>query len=865
MSTIAATDGFVKTSSRREPARGRGRLIVMKRTTLLPTILSAALLAVSACSADTPGGAGTPVDGPDDTSRTGDTTPTRAADPERLAKVALRQFDECDAFLEYVHTQGAERVGAYGFDNQPYWYGVDDVAVMTDVASPEVMQEDDATDADRGTANTSAPSDAAPLPATAGDEAAAGDGGPEFSTTNVQVEGVDEPDIVKTDGTRILALTEDGVLHYVDIDDDGAAGTKRGSVSVIEAGGRGGFSWGQEILVSGDRAFVIARGDTVFPMPEPMLVDDVAVEEATVVERGGGTAVPDAEAQFADAELVAAPVPIDPMPRPYPGGTSGPTTIVVEVDLSNPDDLRVAGSLTLDGNYVSARSIGDTARIAVTTPPTQLGFLYPSSPEAEESAAEANRRLVQETTLDDWVPGFSLTGADGSESSGAIVDCSNIHAPAEFAGFDMLSVVTLPLDESLAAPAATTSIMATGDTVYASEDRMYISTNEWIPPTLDEQQRGIWEETYQTGIHRFALPAGEAAVYEASGVVDGHLLNQFSMHDRDGTFFVATTTGSPWSGEQSESQIVAMQPNGEVLEQIGQVGGLGKGEQIFSVRYVDDTAYVVTFRQTDPFYVVDLSSPTDMVVRGELKIPGVSNYLHPISDTLVLGVGQDATDGGRQTGSKVSLFDVSDPADPREVDVWTLPGSSSDAEFDHRAFLWWEPTSTAVLPLVSWSEQFAGAVVLTVTEDGITEQGRITQRDAEAEPSGVTDCRVLTADDVPGLDENESELFWILQEPSSQFQLCGPGDVGGATGYSCDVIPVDELDQWFWNGDDAGLPIDLTGVDHIEWCWLDGGFDGYNERIQRTMVIGNQLWTMSPTGLQANDLTTLARTTTVAF
>ncbi len=203
------------------------------------------------------------------------------------------------------------------------------------------------------------------------------------------------------------------------------------------------------------------------------------------------------------------PIPVEPFPAPVPGGY-GPTTTVVEVDLSNPDDLRIAGSLTLDGNYISARAIGDTARIAVTTPPTDLGFLYPSSPNAEESAAEANRRLVEETTVDDWVPGFSLTAADGSQSSGALVDCSGIHAPAEFAGFDMLSVVTLPMGESLSAPAATTSIMATGDTVYASQDRMYISTNEWIQPTLDEQQRGVWEETYQTGIHRFALPADGA-------------------------------------------------------------------------------------------------------------------------------------------------------------------------------------------------------------------------------------------------------------------------------------------------------------------------------------------------------------------
>jgi uncharacterized secreted protein with C-terminal beta-propeller domain len=792
----------------------------MKRTTLIPTVLSAVLLAVSACSADTPDGADGPADetdgtdGPPGTDDSGG-TPTRVDDRGRLAKVALRQFDECGAFLDYVHTEGAERVGAYGFDSQRYWLGMDDVMVMeSDVAATDAMEEGAASGSDRVVSD--------------GDEF-----GTDFSTTNVQVEGVDEPDIVKTDGTRILAVSENGVLHYVDLDDEGAAGELRGSVSITDAAGPNGYVYGQEILVSGDRAFVVARGER--GVPEPFPVDDVVFEESMPSE-----------------------------PFPGPGGNFGPTTTVVEVDLSNPDELRIAGSLTLDGNYISARSIGDTARIAVTTPPTQLGFLFPSSPNAEESAAEANREIVRNTTVDDWVPGFSLTTADGSQSEGALVDCSSIHAPAEFAGFDLLSVVTLPMDESLSAPAATTSIMATGDTVYASQDRMYISTNEWVQPTLDEQQRGVWEENYQTGIHRFALPADGAAVYEASGTVDGHLLNQFSMHDRDGTFFVATTTGTPWSSRQSESQIIAMQPNGEVLEQIGHVGGLGKGERIFSVRYVDQTAYVVTFRQTDPFYVVDLSSPTEMVVRGELKIPGVSNYLHPISDALVLGVGQDATEDGRQTGSKVSLFDVSDPSNPREVDVWTMPGASSDAEFDHRAFLWWAPTATAVLPLVSWSDQFAGAVVLTVTEDGISEQGRVSHRDEAEEPTGVTDCRVLTSDDVQ-LDENDGELFWILQEPGSQFQLCGAEDEGGATGHSCEAIPVSDVGNVVWTGEEDEFPVDLTGADRIEWCWPDDGFDGYDERIQRTLVIGDQLWTMSPAGLQANDLATLDRTTAVAF
>lgn len=818
-----------------------------RRGRTVSALLAAGALTFTACSADGPDGPST-ADGTDpsttdespstDPSRTGgdDDLPVRTSgDAERQAKVALQQFDGCGAFLDYVHTEGAERVGAYGFDNQRYWFG-DDMIMMEE--GEEAMEADVAVD-DAG--------DAAPVPVSAGglDEAAGadGDGSDTFSGTNVQVEGVDEPDIVKTDGQRVLAITGNRLV-YVDIDDEGRAGERRGSVTLADES-NGTYVYGQELLMSGDRAFVVANIEGGAVLPTAPVIDDG-----------------DAETEFVDD-----PIPTEPFPGEF---YSTPRTVVIEVDLSDPDDLRIANSLTVDGRYVTARSIGDTARLVVSTSPNQLDFLFPSNPGSEERAAEANRELVRETTLEDWVPTYTLSTGNGGDETGSLVNCDGIHAPAEFAGFDMLSVLTLPMDESLGSPTATTSVMATGDTVYSSEDRMYISTNEWVPPTLDDQERGIWEETYQTGIHRFSLPAGDAARYEASGTVDGHLLNQFSMHDQDGTFFVATTTGTPWSSEGSESQIVSMQPNEDRLEQIGIVGGIGKGEQIFSVRYVQDTAYVVTFRQTDPFYVVDLSAPTDMVVRGELKIPGVSTYLHPISDSLVIGVGQEGTDEGRLTGSKVSLFDVSDPSDPRELDVWTLPNSNSDAEFDHRAFLWWAPTSTAVLPLVSWQDQFAGAVVLNITEDGITEQGRVTHASDDAEEVGVTDCRVFTNDDFP--DESFGDLFWFTQEPGSIFQACGPDDEGGATGYECEVIPTDEGEQWFWLGEDADGNqrqladlVDLDGVDRLELCWQDGGFDGYDQRIVRTMVIGDQLWTLAPTTLQANDLSSLDRTTTVTL
>ncbi|MFK8024833.1 MAG: beta-propeller domain-containing protein [Ilumatobacter sp.] len=798
----------------------------MSRTKKFTAAMAATALVLGACSSDG-NDAADPTDSSgeagngDDAVRTDD-TPVRIEDePTRFAKVRLARFDECDAFLDYVHTEGASRVGAFGFDQQRYWFGEE--MMVEEAMEDDAMEESASDDAafDTGATAESAPSSSQALPES--------DGSDTFSETNVQVEGVDEPDIVKTDGQRVLALVQ-GRLVYIDIDDQGRAAERRGSIE-ISTDGQNNYVWGNDLLLAGDRAFVIASTEGTTGIPEPF-------------ETSG-----DAESEFVD----------DIASEPFPGGEWVQRTAVIEVDLSDPDDLRIENTLLLDGRYVSARAIGDTARVIVSSPPSRLDFLFPSGPGSTERAAEANRELVQSTTLADWMPTFDLTGADGTRASGDLVDCSSIHAPGEFAGFDMLSVVTLATDESLTAPTATTSLMASGDTVYASQDRLYVATNEWIPPTLDDQERGIWEETYQTGIHRFALPADAAAEYEASGLVEGHLLNQFSMHDHDGTFFVATTTGTPWSGENSVSQIVSMQPDGDRLEQVGIVGGLGQGERIFSVRYVGDTAYVVTFRQIDPFYVVDLSSPSDMAVLGELKIPGFSSYLHPISDDLVLGVGQDATDEGFTTGTKVSLFDVSDVTDPTELDVWTMPNASSDAEFDHRAFLWWAPTSTAVLPLVSWSDQFAGAVVLNVTDEGISEQGRITHLDEDREPTGITDCRVYTSDDIEAGEE--SELFWIVQEPTAQFQACGPDQVGGATGMFCDTVPVDEISNWF-GIDDAAL--DTEGVDRFELCWQDG-FDGYDERVIRTLVIGDQLWTLSPQSFQANDLASLERTTKVTL
>jgi len=170
-----------------------------------------------------------------------------------------------------------------------------------------------------------------------------------------------------------------------------------------------------------------------------------------------------------------------------------------------------------------------------------------------------------------------------------------------------------------------------------------------------------------------------------------------------------------------------LRPSGGELKEIGQVGGLGKTEQVRSVRFMGDIGYVVTFRQTDPLYVIDLSDPTDPVVAGELKIMGYSAYLHPVGDGLLLGIGQDATDQGRTIGTQVSLFDVSDSSDPRKIDGITFDNAYSQAEWDHRAFLYWDATGLMLAPFSTWShddsessETFdTGVLAVVVTDDSV--------------------------------------------------------------------------------------------------------------------------------------------------
>ena len=175
----------------------------------------------------------------------------------------------------------------------------------------------------------------------------------------------------------------------------------------------------------------------------------------------------------------------------------------------------------------------------------------------------------------------------------------------------MLSVLSFNVNSGLTSGDGV-AVLASGQTVYSSLDRFFIATTKWVDTGMLEDDFEIWTESYTTDVHGFAIGLNEPAEYVASGSVNGTLLNQFSMDEHDGYLRIVTTTGSPWSEQnQSESKLIVMEEQGKSLVQVGQVGGLGKGESLYSVRLLDDVGFAVTFRQIDPFYVIDLSDPVN--------------------------------------------------------------------------------------------------------------------------------------------------------------------------------------------------------------------------------------------------------------
>ena len=608
---------------------------------------------------------------------------------------ALVPFSACDDALDYLHREAATRVGPYGLDQGVgFGWGVG-------------MEEDSAV-ADR--------SAAAPAPVAGASSGYSG-------TTNQEV-GVDEADMVKTDGEFIYTVV-DGTLRVTDVRDGAPEIVGELVLASLGSGAVGGtsvpdmmYAYGPaQLLLDGDTALVL--------MTQPYYgIDDVS-------ER---------------------------MPAPGWGGWGWSKSVVIAVDLSDPTAPRETARLTVDGDYLSARLIDGTARVVVRSTPT-LPFEppYSEAPDAdwaelEAAATERNREIVAGSTIDQWLPAYTLE-AGGAETSGQLVPCENVSHPAEFSGFTTVSVLTIPLagGSGLDTP-LTASVLGDGEIVYASTDRLYVVTNRWVEagPLPVEPGMGAMRApsgATTTGIHAFDLTGDGAATHVASGEVSGRVIGQYALSEHEGVLRVATTEGDMWwtGSAPSESKVTTLAERDGELVELASLGGLGKGEQIYAVRYLGDTAYVVTFRQTDPLYVLDLADPTNPVETGELKITGYSSYLHPIGADRLIGVGQEATESGGTIGLQVSLFDTSDPAAPAKLDGEVLRNSWSEAEWDPHAFLSWEPTSQVMVP-VSGDRQ-SGLLVLTVTADGLVQDGLVTLDEGAQIDPYMAPTRSIVVDD----------------------------------------------------------------------------------------------------------------------
>jgi uncharacterized secreted protein with C-terminal beta-propeller domain len=284
----------------------------------------------------------------------------------------------------------------------------------------------------------------------------------------------------------------------------------------------------------------------------------------------------------------------------------------------------------------------------------------------------------------------------------------------------MLTILTFDLGAPALGSGDPVSVMADGDTVYGTGTSLYVANDQrW--------RLNVWPGrpdpglSQRTDIYRFDVAGARPPALAASGSVPGWLVNQYALSEWDGHLRVATT-----DDRAGTSAVRVLSQRGTKLAQVGVVGGLGKGERIYSVRFVGPRGYVVTFKQTDPLYSVDLSDPERPRVTGTLKITGYSAHLQPVGDNRLVGIGQEANAEGLVGGTQLSLFDVSDPAQPRRLAQVQLPGAQSEAEWDPHALLWWPATRLLVVPVTfGYAATAQGALALRVGDGGLAQLGTV--------------------------------------------------------------------------------------------------------------------------------------------
>ncbi len=559
--------------------------------------------------------------------------------------------------------------------------------------------------------------DFARAPTPASGDSDSGDAPTDYTETNNQVEGVDEADFVKTNGTHIFVLS----------------GQKLYMVK----------SWPAESMT-------MTASVSIDGYPSQMLLDDAG----NVVVFSYFHPSYDTDALY------------------WCNWGCGNRVMTKVTVLSTADDtLDVIHQVYLHGSYADARGIDTSVRVImrdyVAMPegvrwyPENFAGNPGDNKEAWEAAIEAtkasNAALIRAQTLDDWVPEDYYADGEGNRIT-LPRDCQSFSRSNAPVRMGIATVGTINITGGNVSLSKTSVLGEVGE-IYASADALYIANFHWWWWPQDNQRN-------HTYFHKFDISNPNRAVYSASGVVDGYPLNQFAMDEHDGYFRVATTIDEwklrdgaegPWDFDfRTYNRVTVFAEQDGALSEVGRTRDLAERERITAARFIGDKGYLVTFEQIDPLFTLDLSNPAEPSILGELKIPGFSSYLHPLDENHLLAIGVDLPEpdengfiAWNQRSMKLSIFDVSDMTQPTEKFV-ELVGTAygwSEATWDHKAFNYFGARSMLAIPFSDFSpgtdgdaywESFVSDLRLFHIDaaNGISARGSVSMRDVLRTESG---------------------------------------------------------------------------------------------------------------------------------
>lgn len=602
------------------------------------------------------------------------------------AAAALTPFDDCSDLQHSYARAALPLVTPWGLQGMGWGGPVYAMGMRADTAVPAPGAE------------TSSPRDAV----------GNGDTG-----TNVQEQGVDEPDIAKTNGQIVVTLSGRS-LHIFNV--TGSSPRELGTLRLP------GSTRPTDLLLIGDRVLVISDGSMFGAWPTPAF----AVDDAPPLASAAAPAEDEMGGDQAVASRVIAPF-------------QWQRSVITTVDISDPNEPMVTDHQVVDGQVVDARETGGIVRVVISHQPA-LKFVAPNRRLTEDEALVRNRQIVQAADATDWLPTSTRAGV-----TTPLVSCSNVLHPATDPSFPS-TLTVLTVDPSAPTVPNSVGLIAGGDTVYASADRLYVtaSSGTYFPmaDTKSSQPSPI-----STSIHVFAT-TGDSTAYVASGEVKGTIPSRWALSEDQGVLRVASQVGNPW--QPRETVVSTFREENNNLALMGSVGGMGKDEQIKSVRWFGDMAVVVTFRQTDPLYTLDLSNPEQPVVSGELKMPGFSSYLHPLGNDVLLGVGSSANRSGVVRGTQVSTFDLHDLSQPQRVDVATLGAHAySSVADDAHTFTYLPEPRLALIPTTNYRGASRIAVVSLSPDGQLTLERSISMSRSWGQPRmlPLDDGRVVIVND----------------------------------------------------------------------------------------------------------------------